>query len=56
MANYKPVNYALTAMIPVDFSEQILLDTFEYTLYHLVEDELRDFVAEVGFSTGSLCV
>ncbi len=40
MANYKPVNYAQTAMIPVDFSEQILPGTFEHTLHYLIEDEL----------------
>jgi len=40
MARYKDVNYLQQKLIPIDFSSQILPGTFEYTLNHLVENEL----------------
>ena len=40
MARYKDVNYAQQKMIPIDFSSQIIPGTFEYTLDHLIENEL----------------
>ncbi len=40
MARYKDVNYAQQKFIPVDFSSQVLPGTFEYTLNHLIENEI----------------
>ena len=40
MARYKPYSYAQGKFIPVHFKKQILPGSFEYTLNHLIENEL----------------
>ena len=40
MARYKPYSYSQGVFIPVHFEKQILPGTFEYTLNHLIENEL----------------
>ena len=40
MARYKPYSYAQGKFIPVHFEKQILPGTFEYTLNHLIDNEL----------------
>ena len=40
MARYKPYSYAQGKFIPIHFENQILPGTFEYTLNHLVDNEL----------------
>lgn len=40
MARYKDYNYGQNKLLPVNFSEQILPGTFEYTVYYLVDHEL----------------
>ena len=40
MARYKKVNYDQLEMIPINFSEQILEGTFEYTLNYLIEKKI----------------
>lgn len=39
MARYKDYDYSQTKMIPISFSQQILPNTFEYTLSYLVDHE-----------------
>jgi transposase len=39
MARYKEYSYEQTKLIPIAFSRQILLGTFEYTLNHLIDNE-----------------
>ena len=41
MAKYKPYSYAQGQLIPVMFSKQIQRGTFEYSLNHLVDNELN---------------
>jgi transposase len=40
LARYKPYSYAQGKFIPVHFEKQILPGTFEYTLNHLIDNEL----------------
>ena len=40
MARYKDYSYAQTMMIPVSFEKQILPGTFEYTLCHLIDNQI----------------
>lgn len=40
MARYKPYNYNQGKLIPISFNKQILPGTFEYTLNHLIDNEL----------------
>ena len=40
MARYKDYNPYQDRMLPVNFSEQILPGTFEYTLQYLIENEI----------------
>jgi transposase len=40
MARYKPYSYAQGKFIPVYFDKQIQPGTFEYTLHHLIDNEL----------------
>lgn len=40
MANYKHYDYGQSKMLPVNFKEQILPGSFEYTLTYLIEHEL----------------
>ena len=44
MAKYKYYSYDQQLMIPVTLANQILPDTFEYTLNHLIDNlELKNF-------------
>lgn len=38
MAKYKDYSYEQTVLLPVNFSNQILLGTFEYTLNSVIDD------------------
>jgi transposase len=40
LARYKPYSYAQGKFIPIHFEKQILPGTFEYTLSHLIDNEL----------------
>lgn len=40
MPNFKPYNYDQTAMVVVNFEEQIQPNTFEYTLHHLIDNHI----------------
>jgi len=40
MACYKDYNYDQSKLLPINFSEQILPGSFEYTVNYLVENEL----------------
>ena len=40
MARYKPYSYAQGKLIPVYFEKQILPGTFEYSLNHIIDNEL----------------
>jgi transposase len=40
MAKYKPYSYAQGQLIPVMFAKQIQPGTFEFTLNHLIDNEL----------------
>ena len=40
MPNFKPHNYDQTAMIVVNFEEQLALDPFALTLHHLIENSI----------------
>jgi len=40
MARYKDYDYNQDKLLPVNFSEQILPGSFEYTLNYLVDNEL----------------
>ncbi|ABA87794.1 transposase of ISPca6, IS4 family [Syntrophotalea carbinolica DSM 2380] len=40
MPRFKPYDYKQTVMLPVDFEQQILPGTFEYSLHYLVDNEL----------------
>jgi hypothetical protein len=44
LAQYKPYSYAQGKFIPVHFEKQILPGTFEYTLSHLIDNELDIFI------------
>ena len=46
MARYKDYNYKQTKLLPVDFAEQILPGSFEYTVNYLVDNELNLTVFE----------
>jgi transposase len=46
MARYKEYSYDQTMMIPVSFEKQILPGTFEYTLCHLIDDQIDMSVFE----------
>ena len=37
MARYKDYNYAQSKLLPINFSEQILPGSFEYTVNYLVD-------------------
>ena len=56
MPRYKDYNYNQTKLLPINFSEQILPDSFEYTLNYLVDNELDLSVFESRYNndeTGS---
>jgi hypothetical protein len=40
MARYKDYNYAQSKLLPINFSEQILPGSFEYTVNYLVDNKL----------------
>ena len=40
MPNFKPYNYNQSAMVVIDFEEQIQLGTFEYTLHQLIDHHI----------------
>lgn len=40
MARYKDYNYDQSKLLPVNFADQILPGTFEYTVHYLVDNEL----------------
>jgi transposase len=40
MPRYKNYSYNQTKLLPINFSEQILPGSFEYTLNYLVDNEL----------------
>jgi transposase len=40
MARYKDYNYDQSKLLPINFSEQILPGSFEYTVNYLVDNEL----------------
>lgn len=40
MARYKDYNYDQSKLLPINFSEQILSGSFEYTVNYLVDNEL----------------
>lgn len=40
MPCFKPYDYRQTVMLPVDFEQQILPGTFEYSVHYLVDNEL----------------
>jgi hypothetical protein len=37
MPNFKKYSYAQTAMVVIDFQEQLRPGTFEFTLHHLID-------------------
>jgi len=49
MARYKPYSYAQGKFIPVHFAKQILPDTFEYSLNHIIDHELDLSLFNVRF-------
>lgn len=40
MPKYKPVDFNQVTLIPVDFDQQIIKGSFEYTLHQLIEERL----------------
>lgn len=40
MPNFKPDNYNQTAMVVVNFEEQLALDPFALTLHHLIDKHI----------------
>ena len=40
MPRFKPYDYRQTVMLPIDFEQQILPGTFEYSVHYLVDNEL----------------
>jgi hypothetical protein len=40
VARFKHYDYNQTALVPVDFTQQILPGTFEHSLHYLVDNEL----------------
>ena len=50
MARYKDYNYKQTKLLPVDFAEQILPGSFEYTVTYLVDNELDLSVFESRYN------
>ncbi|WP_339673446.1 transposase [Dasania marina] len=40
MPNFKPYDYNQTAMVVINFEEQLQPNTFEYTLHHLISNRL----------------
>lgn len=56
MARYKDYNYAQSKLLPINFSEQILPGSFEYTVNYLADNELDLSVFESRYKndeTGS---
>ena len=56
MARYKDYNYDQSKLLPINFSEQILPGSFEYTVNYLVDNELNLTVFESRYNndeTGS---
>ncbi len=56
MARYKDYNYDQSKLLPINFSEQILPGSFEYTVNYLVDNELDLTVFESRYNndeTGS---
>ena len=56
MARYKHYNYDQSKLLPINFSDQILPGSFEYTVNYLVDNELDLTVFESRYSnddTGS---
>lgn len=49
MGRFKYYSYEQTVILPINFSKQILPGTFEYTLHHLIDNELdlKDFYEKV---------
>ncbi|MBI4619562.1 MAG: hypothetical protein HY739_05315 [Desulfobacterales bacterium] len=56
MARYKPYSYEQGKFIPIHFEKQILPCTFEYSLNHLIDNELvgRDTLHFLVPKTSSL--
>ena len=50
MANYKHYDYGQSKMLPVNFDEQILPGSFEYTLCYLIDHELDLSVFDLRYS------
>ncbi len=50
MARYKDYDYNQVKLLPVNFSEQILPGSFEYTLNYLVDNELDLSVFESRYN------
>lgn len=50
MAKYKPYSYSQGAFIPVHFDHQIQPGTFEFTLNHIIENELDLSIFDSRFS------
>ena len=40
MARYKPYDYNQMNMIPVSLENQLIPDTLEYAVHHIIEDHL----------------
>ena len=40
MARYKDYSYAQSKLLPISYEQQILPGTFEYTLSHLIDEEM----------------
>jgi transposase len=40
MPNFKPYNYNQTAMVVINYQDQLQPGTFEYTLHHLIDQKL----------------
>lgn len=40
MLNFKPYDYSQTAMVVINFDEQIQPGTFEFTLHRLIDNHI----------------
>jgi transposase len=49
MARFKPYDYGQMKLVPVSFERQILPGTFEYTLNHLIDEEIDLSVFEARY-------
>ena len=53
MPNFKPHNYGQSAMVVINFEEQLALDPFALTLHHLIEDHIDLSVFHEKYSNES---